>query len=300
MAFPLLGTLLNSIVLLQSVSFLSPSFLLCIFYSSRAAGPLFTFTFIFIPPGDSVSIPDFSPLQIKMKFLNVLLLSVAGTALAKGHKEKEANHTMSVKAQCGEVAKLTKLTELANNQTELDAKTKNDAAKATKIKDEATKEAPKLAALQANATLMTQCNQIFSVEATERDCGKIAKLEKLNDIVGNATKLDEHTKNNATKAAELKAKASADAGTLAALQSNATLTAFCSVEKTKEDCKAIKSLQKEIDLAGNATALDDKFKGNQTKIAEFQKRADKAKTKLAALQANATLTSECAALKKGK
>ncbi len=235
-----------------------------------------------------------------MKFLNVLLLSVAGTALAKGHKEKEANHTMSVKAQCGEVAKFTKLTELANNQTELDAKTKNDAAKAAKIKDEATKAAPKLAALQANATLIAECNQIFSVEATARDCGKIARLEKLNALVANATKLDEETKNNATKAAELKAKASAGAGTLAALQSNATLAAICSAEKTKDDCHALKSLQKEIDLAANATELDAKFKGNQTKIAEFQAHADKAKTKLAKLQGNATLTSACAALKKCK
>ncbi|KAK3946250.1 hypothetical protein QBC46DRAFT_3109 [Diplogelasinospora grovesii] len=235
-----------------------------------------------------------------MKFLSVIVLSLAGTALAKGNnKAKNGTSTgaTSTKAQCRQVAKLTELTTLAANQTLLDKVTKNNATRAAAIQAKASAAATQLSTLESNSTLMTACDQIFAVDAMEMACGKMARLEKLQEVVANQTELDKVTKNNATRADALKAKASADASELATMQSNTTLTAFCSVQQTMEDCKSMVKLQKEVAMAANTTELDAKFKGNQTKIADFQAKAAKAQTKLTAMTSNSTLTSMCASLK---
>lgn len=226
-----------------------------------------------------------------MKFSSVLLVSAAGSAFAA------KNGTQSVKSQCREIESLTRLTALANNQTALDAKTKNNATKADEIKAKAADATTKLTTLQSNTTLTAACDQIFAAQATEHDCGRIASMEKMAALVANQTALDAKTKNNATKADALKAKVAENADKLTTLSSNTTLTAICSGIKTESMCKSMNFLQKEVDLASNQTALDAKFKGNATKIANFQEKADKAKAKLAEMQSNTTLTSACASIK---
>jgi hypothetical protein len=249
-----------------------------------------------------------------MKFLSVAVLSLAGLAMAKGH-EKASNGTMtnhhdkagngtaggkhhgqSAMAQCREVARLTNLMELAANQTRLDKVAHNNATKEEAIKSKASAAASTLSALQANATLMATCNQVFAVDQMRESCAKMAAMEHLETLVANATRLSEVTKNNATKADALKAKASADASALASLQGNATLTQFCSVETTRETCRAMNQMQKTVAEAANSTWLEAHFKGNETKITAFKDRAAKEQTKLAALQGNSTLTSACSAL----
>jgi hypothetical protein len=151
--------------------------------------------------------------------------------------------------------------------------------------------------LQSNATLMTACNQIFAVEDMQDECASMASMEKLAALVANTTALDAKAKNNATKIAAIQAKVSAQASMLSTMQANTTLTTFCSVENTKATCNKMASMQKEIALAANTTALDKKFKNNATKIADFQAKAAKIQTKLDAMTSNTTLTDACASLK---
>lgn len=236
-----------------------------------------------------------------MKLLSFLVLSAAGCALARpggggGGFRNGTTGATSTKAQCRQVARLTELASLAANQTKLDEVSKGNATRADALKAKAADGAAQLATLQANSTLMAVCDQVFAAEAMEDACGRLQRMEKLAGVVANATALDLRTDGNATKSDALKAKVAADADQLTALQSNATLTAFCAGLDTQDACRNLARLQKEVDLAANATALDTKFNGNATKVANFQAKAEKVQAKLAALQENTTLTDACASL----
>ncbi|KAK3320998.1 hypothetical protein B0T19DRAFT_444792 [Cercophora scortea] len=239
-----------------------------------------------------------------MKFLSFLILSAAGSAIALpkggggGHRGNGTQSATAVSGSgCKQLNKLTQLTNLAANQTRLDEVTKGNATKAEAIKAKASAAATQLATLQANATLVASCEQKVAVRAAENQCEEMFKLEKLQALVANQTALDEKTKNNATKADAIKAKAAAGATVLAELQGNATLAQICAVEQTKSLCRDMSKLQKEIALAANTTALDAKFEGNATKIAKFQAKVADAQAKLTALQSNTTLTDTCASIK---
>ncbi|KAK0634650.1 hypothetical protein B0T17DRAFT_12712 [Bombardia bombarda] len=250
-----------------------------------------------------------------MKFLSILVLTAAGSVMAlprggddngngNGRNFKNATASAdgngtSAKSACRQLAHLTELTSLAANQTRLDEVTKNNATRADTIKAKAATAATQLAALQANSTLLDTCNQVFAVSAMADSCDQIKELTKLQALVANQTALDEKSKGNATRADSLKAKAAAGVTVLVELQANATLTQFCAVEQTKDDCGEMAKLQKQVDrAAANATAVDSsKFKGNSTRSAEkVQAKAEEAQTKLAALKSNATLVAECAKL----
>jgi len=105
-------------------------------------------------------------------------------------------------------------------------------------------------------------------------CKEMATLTKLVDLAANTTKLDDKTKNNATKIAEIQAKASDASTQLSTMSSNATLVSTCAVmsaaEKTEDQCDKMESLQKLVSLAANTTKLADTTKNNATKIAEIQ------------------------------
>lgn len=183
-----------------------------------------------------------------MKFTSALVIALAGVVVAKGNKN-------STESQCAQVQKLTKLTEIAANQTLLEKASKDNATKAAEIQAKAATAATTLATLQSNTTLMTACDSIFAAEDTLDQCDEMASLEKVMEIANNQTLLDKATKNNATKAAAYQAKASAKAQTLADLQSNTTLTAACAVVNDKASCKTMAKLAKEQAMASNTTAL---------------------------------------------
>ena len=81
--------------------------------------------------------------------LSVVLLAAAGSALAKESNSNKAvrNGTLSTKAQCAEVSKLTKLTNLAGNETELSLVTKGNSTKAAAIQAKASDAASRLSTL---------------------------------------------------------------------------------------------------------------------------------------------------------
>jgi len=125
-------------------------------------------------------------------------------------------------------------------------------------------------------------------------------LQSLIKLASNTTKLEAKTKNNETKIAAIQAKASAAATTLSTMESNTTLVSACAgisaANDVKSACNKMEDLQDAIALAANTTKLDEIFKGNSTKIADFQAKAATAQTKLDAMTSNTTLVSDCSDL----
>jgi hypothetical protein len=202
----------------------------------------------------------------------------------------------SIKSQCRQIEKLTKVVETANDPTLLEQKAEGNATKVEKLKAKAAEATTQLTTLQSNQTLTDACAQIFAVEDMEDDCQSINKLQKTVDIAGNQTALDLKTEGNATKAAEFQAKAATAAEKLSTLAANETLQQFCAARATASDCQKISKLQNTIDLSGNQTALEAKFEGDAEKIAAFQTKVAEATTKLQAMTSNTTLTGICSTL----
>lgn len=134
--------------------------------------------------------------------------------------------------------------------------------------------------------------------STKSQCKQVSKLTKLMDIAGNSTKLDKVTKGNATKAADIQAKASQMSTKLTELQSNTTLMTACdqifAVQDTEDACDKMQGLQKLNALIANQTALDEKTKGNTTKADAIKAKAQEKAADLTAMESNTTLTSFCA------
>lgn len=84
------------------------------------------------------------------------------------------------------------------------------------------------------------------------------------------------------------------------MQSNATLTSFCSVLDTKHECGKMAKLQKIEEQAKNQTWLDAKFKGDEAKVKAFQDKAAKWQTELDAMMKNSTLMDICKTLSKSQ
>ena len=104
---------------------------------------------------------------------------------------------------------------------------------------------------------------------------------------------------NQTKIDAFKAKAKEAETQLTALQGNATLTSFCAAQKTQGDCRLMARWQKMADMAKNQTALDAKFKGDETKVQEFQAKVTGFQAKLDAMMGNATLMDTCKTMAQG-
>ncbi|KAG6357784.1 hypothetical protein INS49_013663 [Diaporthe citri] len=134
--------------------------------------------------------------------------------------------------------------------------------------------------------------------STKSQCKQVSQLTKFMDIAGNSTKLDKITNGNATKAADIQAKASQASTKLTELQSNATLMTACdqifAVQDTEDACEKMQGLQKLNALIANQTALDEKTKGNTTKADAIKAKAQEKAADLTAMEGNATLTSFCA------
>jgi hypothetical protein len=198
-------------------------------------------------------------------------------------------------AQCREIAMLSALVNVANNETRLNAASHNNATRAAEIKASASSAAPKLKALEANGTLAETCQQVKAAMEDSKACKQMKEFQRMQRIAANATELNKVTKNNTAKAEEIKAAVSKNKPALEALQSNMTLTQLCSVEDTNNQCRRIATMQQEMALVQNQTALQAQFHGNQSKIDQFQQKAARDSQLLAKLENNKTLTDICKA-----
>ncbi|KAL3305246.1 hypothetical protein RB213_008015 [Colletotrichum asianum] len=229
--------------------------------------------------------------------LSLLLVSLLGaTALAKDHQGGGKNSTQ---AQCKRFLKGEKLVQIAANETLLAEITQNNATKIEKIKAKAAEVQPQLDEAKKNTTLMATCDQVRAVQQENGQCGFMKRMDKLQKLVANDTALAAITKNNQTKADKIKAKVQQGMTKLADMQKNTTLLQYCSARTTQGECKQMTQLNKLIALSKNDTALNDKFKGNTTKIEKFKAKAAKKEAKLNEMMNNSTLMGICQQQKNG-
>ncbi|KAL0942316.1 uncharacterized protein CTRU02_200202 [Colletotrichum truncatum] len=229
--------------------------------------------------------------------LSYLLLSVlSATALARDHN----GGRNSTQAQCKRFLKGEALVKVAGNDTLLAQITHNNATKIDLIKKKAAEVQPKLDEAKKNTTLMATCEQVRAVQMENGQCRFMNRMDHLQKLVANETTLNAVTKNNATKAEKLKAKVQEGMAKLGEMQKNQTLLQYCSARTTKGECKEMNHLNKLIALSKNDTALNDKFKGNATKIEKFKAKAAKKEAKLNEMMNNSTLMGVCQQLKAGK
>lgn len=153
-------------------------------------------------------------------------------------------------------------------------------------------------------------NGTRSGNSDKRECGEIARLTEMMDLVNNATRLaafETKHKLNQTQIDELKTKTTAEQTKLQPLTSNSTLMTECAVigadRKLQFQCHQIKSLTKLSAIANNATAMQEfetKHKMSAEQMTRFMDEAKNASGKLTKLQSNATLVTACQAMKDGK
>ncbi|KAK8005940.1 hypothetical protein PG991_012237 [Apiospora marii] len=236
-------------------------------------------------------------MQLSNLFVSALLaLSVSAADGDNKDSGKKGDGQQSVGKQCFQMAKWEMMTALSANDTALAAKFHSNQTQIDAFKKKAADVDTKLKAMMANATLVGECATINAEAREKGQCGKMKFAEKMIAMAGNDTMLQAKFKNNQTKIDDFKTKATAAKADLAAMQGNATLTSFCSVQDTKQECRKMASMQKQEAMAKNQTWLDAKFKGDETKIKAFQDKAAKGQAQLDAMMKNSTLMDTCKTL----
>ena len=138
----------------------------------------------------------------------------------------QGHHKNSTDVLCERMARLTKLTEISKNSTEM-AEVVSKAKNATKATEEINAAPAKLATLTSNSTLVATCAIVDASKKLHSQCRKMKRLTKLSEIANNATELADITSKsrNATRTTD---EIKGAAAKLATLTSNSTLVAVCS------------------------------------------------------------------------
>ena len=229
-----------------------------------------------------------------MHFPTLLIsLALSTAAAAKGQGQTKV---LSTEDQCREQFALQKFVAFASNTTQVSMVTKGNATKTADLEAKASAAQSQLTALQSNSTLQSSCEIIDAQLKTEDQCQQTFVLQRFVAFAANTSLVASATSNNATKIANIELKASDAANKLQELTSNSTLQAQCPAVMQKDECSAMKGLEKFVSLANNQTKLDAITKGNTTKEAEIKASAAKAQTQLDAMTGNATFVAACDAL----
>ncbi|KAF9741823.1 hypothetical protein PMIN02_005672 [Paraphaeosphaeria minitans] len=162
-----------------------------------------------------------------------------GNETSKGGEKKNSTAN-SVNKQCRQISKIVRLTELAANQTKLDAlvsKGKLNATEVQVIKDKAANATTTLKTLQANTTLVDECNVIAANRHVKEQCFAMKRLAETAALANNTTAMDAFItkkKLNDSQVTKFKEQISKAQTKLQALQSNSTLTDLCSQQKSQK------------------------------------------------------------------
>lgn len=220
-----------------------------------------------------------------------------GKGKGKDHHRHHRHHEGRLQRECDELFRLEGLGRLVTNNTLLEEVTHNNETRIAKLQADAQRDAPKLADLQRNQTLVDECRVLEDEEKLERDCAKLLKLQHFLKFAANSTAVSQSAENNSTRISEIAAEATKSAGELQQLQSNATFVNLCFIVdahvKERHECEEIKDLGRFISFANNSTALAEKTNNNETRINEIQAEAQRAAARLAQLQSNGTLVFDC-------
>jgi hypothetical protein len=128
-------------------------------------------------------------------YIFILLLALVSTSHACTHilplqarRHAENNTAVVIKKTCRRIEVLTKLHNIANNQTALDdmlADSKLAQVRIDWIKNKSAGTTPELETLTANATLTAECDSIKAQRDTANECRKLEQLERLVDLANN-------------------------------------------------------------------------------------------------------------------
>jgi hypothetical protein len=240
---------------------------------------------------------QFSNLFFAVLFSSAVIADEAAEQ-GKGRQHHRHHHEGRLQRECDHLFHLERVQRLVTNSTALAQETHNNETKISELQAEATQEATELTNLRNNQTLIRECEILAAEEKLERDCFKLLKLEHFLTFAANSTAVSKTAENNSTKISEIAAEASKSAGELQQLQSNGTFVALCLIvnahEREKHECEEIKELEKFIAFSHNETALAEKTHNNETRINEIQAESSRAADRLAQLQSNSTLVSDCA------
>lgn len=157
-----------------------------------------------------------------------------------GNETKPSNPKHSLKNLCRKMRKLTALSTIADNQTKLDAwvsEGKLDTADVDAIKSKAANATKELQNMQSNTTLVNECAVVDAERKSINQCKLIKKLNKLAVLAGNETAMVAFEKKNdlnETGIERLKAKVKDASIKLQEMQSNTTLTDFCTQRQQQE------------------------------------------------------------------
>ncbi|KAL8380875.1 hypothetical protein RB595_005256 [Gaeumannomyces hyphopodioides] len=226
-----------------------------------------------------------------MQFFNVIVLALAGVALAA----KDPNS-----AKCRQMARLERLEKLAGDDNKLNQRFKNNSTKVADFKKKVNDNKTKLADLKKDTNLVNACTQKKAVRQSTFDCYRMVGMQRFEKMVNNQTTLDRVTKNNKTRADALKKKVNDSKDKLNKLQSNSTLTQLCAGVQTKNQCGRMNRLTKKVErdqkVVNDQAALDNRFKKDATRINLFKARAARDQQKLNEMKGNQTLTAACNAI----
>lgn len=156
--------------------------------------------------------------------------------LQQASKANAASTQGSVQGTCKRIFALRKLSDMAANQTSLDAMLADKKLSQEQVDYiESKKDAinSELQELISNTTLTAECGAIDAHRKAVRDCKKLDKLEKLVELANNKTAYDEHLAGkllNQKQTDQLKKNMENAEIQLQKLRSNSTLVNLCTNE----------------------------------------------------------------------
>lgn len=150
-----------------------------------------------------------------------------------GNGTESNNPERALKKSCKKMRKLNALSQIAANQTKLDAwvaQGKLDTAEVDALKARAANATAELQTMQSNTTLVSECAIVSAERKSVQQCKQMKMLTKLAALAGNETAMtafEQKKKLNETGIEKLKAKIAEAQTKLTDMQSNTTLADFC-------------------------------------------------------------------------
>jgi hypothetical protein len=145
----------------------------------------------------------------------------------EARRHNENNTAVSIEKTCRRIEVLTKLHDIANNQTALNdmlTDSKIAQARIDWIKNKGAETTPEFDTLTANATLTAECDSINAQRDADNECRKLGQLEKLVDLANNLAPLALLTQDQKDRLQQKLVKAELE---LQELRNNSTLMGLC-------------------------------------------------------------------------
>jgi hypothetical protein len=160
-----------------------------------------------------------------------------------GNSTKSNDPENALKKSCKKLRKLSALSQIAANQTRLDAwvtEGKLDTAEVDALKAKAANATAELQTMESNTTLVSEC-AIFNAERKSiNQCKRMKMLTKLAALASNETAMtafEQRKRLNETGIEKFKAKIAEAQIKLTDMQSNTTLTNFCAQRAQQQQQK---------------------------------------------------------------